>query len=118
VLFGDVPAIGVLDLAKIAREGDLLLVGDVLIVEHQYGMAIHARFDRRDILAREQLGEIAAGHLTGEDERERTNQYSHVRGLLEAELRQKTYQRGAEMSPWAVQGASFVTHVPSGRVSR
>jgi len=43
----DMAADGALDLAEIAAEGELLLVGDRLVVEHQHGVAIHPRLDQR-----------------------------------------------------------------------
>ena len=34
-----------------SRERHLLVVGDVLVAEHQHGVAVHAGFDRRDLAA-------------------------------------------------------------------
>ena len=36
-----------------AGEGELLLVGDVLIAEHQHGVLVHAGLDRRNLIAAE-----------------------------------------------------------------
>src|SRR5438477_3406862 len=41
----------ILDLAEIAGEGDLLCVGDVLIVKHEDRIAVHPGLDRRDVPA-------------------------------------------------------------------
>src|SRR6266853_1035901 len=58
---------GVLQRAEVDAEGHLLLVGDLLIVEDQHRVAIHARVDGRDLVARQRTREIHAGHLAGED---------------------------------------------------
>ena len=41
-----------LDLAEAAGEGELLLVVDVLVVEDQHRVFVHAGMDRRDLLRR------------------------------------------------------------------
>ena len=55
-----------LDLAEVFREFDLLVVGDVLIVEHQHRVTVHAGIDRGSLLAGQRLSQIDAGHLAGE----------------------------------------------------
>jgi hypothetical protein len=57
----------VFQLAEIAAECLLLLVGQFLVVEHQHGAAVHAGFDRGDVILAERLSDIDAGHLAGED---------------------------------------------------
>ena len=47
---GDVAAARVLDVAEIAGERHLLLVGELLVVEHQHGMLVHAGLDGRHVL--------------------------------------------------------------------
>jgi len=54
---GHVAAHGELDLAEVAAEGDLLLVAQGLIVEHQDRVANHAGLDRLDVFGRA----VAAG---------------------------------------------------------
>jgi hypothetical protein len=63
---GDVAVPRPLDLAEIAAVGDLLVVGEALVVEHQDRVAVHARFDSRGLLGRKRLGDVDAGHLTHE----------------------------------------------------
>ena len=79
----DVPAGRVLDLAEVAAEGDLLLVADALLVEDQDRVAVHPRLDRRHLLARQGLGEVAARDLASDGGMERADGDGH--GL---ELRQ------------------------------
>ncbi len=52
--------------AEVLREGDLLLVGDVLAMEDEHGEAVHAVIDRRGVLAADRLGQVDARHLAGE----------------------------------------------------
>ena len=59
----DIAAGRVLDLAEIAREGDLLLVGDVLIVKHEDGVAVHPGLDRRDLVRGQRPTQIDPGHF-------------------------------------------------------
>ena len=40
---------------KFLRERDLLVVGDVLVVEDQHRIAVHAGVDRRGLVARQRL---------------------------------------------------------------
>ena len=55
-----------LELAEVAREGDLLRVGDVLAVKDQHRMPVHALVDRGGVLAAERLRQIDAGNLADE----------------------------------------------------
>src|SRR5580658_4219089 len=65
------------ELAKIPGEGDLLLVSQILVAEHQHGMLVYARLDRRDCGGVERLGAIDAANLAGEDRGERTDRNRH-----------------------------------------
>src|SRR6187401_1787813 len=53
-------------LAEIQREGELLLVGDVLAVEDQYGIFVHSRFDLGRLIPGQRLAQIEAGNLADE----------------------------------------------------
>ena len=66
-----------LQLAELAREGELLLVGDVLVAEHQHGVLVHAGLDRRDVVAPERLAAIDAGDLGGEAGTQGMQRYRH-----------------------------------------
>ena len=63
----DTAAGRILDLAEIAGEGDLLVVGDVLVVEHQDRATIHPRLDRPDLVARRGRPQIDARYLADEN---------------------------------------------------
>ena len=52
---------------KLLRERHLLLVGDVLVVEHQHGVAVHAGLDGRDLVRAERLGDVDARDLADEE---------------------------------------------------
>ena len=56
----DVAADRRLDLAEIAAERNLLIVGDVLVVKHQHGVAVHAGLDGGDIRGRQRSGQVDA----------------------------------------------------------
>ena len=62
----DAGAAGVLQLAEVAAERELLFVGQMLVAEHQDGVAIHAGLDRRDVVARERAGDVDARYLADE----------------------------------------------------
>src|ERR1700704_4020370 len=59
----DIAAARVLALAEIQRERHLLLVGNVLIAEQQYGVFVHAGLDVGGLLRRQRLSQIDAGNL-------------------------------------------------------
>src|SRR5260221_10189753 len=86
VRLGDVAAGRILDLAEIAGEGDLLLVGDVLVVKDQYRVAVHPGVDRRDIVARQRLPQINPRDLADKDRVTLTNGNGHQSELLELYL--------------------------------
>ena len=60
---GDVAAARVLERAEVERERHLLLVGEVLVVEHQHGILVHAGLDGRHVLRRQRLAHIDARNL-------------------------------------------------------
>src|SRR5579872_860856 len=59
----DKAASGILDLAEIAGKGDLLFVGNVLVMEDEHRVAVHPLIDRRDPLRGERLAQIQPAHL-------------------------------------------------------
>ena len=67
-----------LDLAEVAAERDLLLVGELLVVEHQHGIAIHAGLDRRDLVGLERPAQIDAADLADEQRMQLANLHGHV----------------------------------------
>jgi hypothetical protein len=75
---GDVVAGGVLDLAEIARERHLLVVGQLLVVEDEDGVLVHAGLDGGDVLAAERLGEVSARDLADEDGMELADRDRHL----------------------------------------
>ena len=73
----DMPSGRRLQRAEIARERALRIVGQLLIVEHQHGVVIHAGLDRRDILTRQRLRDVHARHLAGELRMDRADAECH-----------------------------------------
>jgi len=74
----DMTAGDALDLAEIAAEGELLLVGDRLVVEYQDGVAVHGSLDRRRLLGGERLAQIDAVDLADEDRMDLPNGDAHL----------------------------------------
>src|SRR3954463_945427 len=62
----DVAAARILALAEIQRERHLLLVGDVLAVEHQHGVSVHAGLDIGGLLRRQRFSQVYAGDFADE----------------------------------------------------
>src|SRR5262249_982012 len=75
-----------LQLAEIEREGELLLVGEVLAVEHEHGASVHPRLDRRRLSAADRPGDVDARHLSGELGSQRADRYDHTELPLAADL--------------------------------
>src|ERR1051326_1416323 len=94
----------ILDLAEIAGERDLLLVGDVLIVKDEDGIAVHPGLDRRDVLAWQRPPQIHPRDLADKDRMDLANGDSHRlklptrQTLLCPEKRQKRYADDANLS--------------------
>src|SRR6185437_681106 len=65
-LFRHGAAAGIFALAEIAREGELLLVGYVLVAEQQHGVFVHAGFDVGGLLRRQRLPQVDAGDFAKE----------------------------------------------------
>ncbi len=63
LLLGDGAAAGLLALAEIQCKGELLLVSDVLAVEHQHGIFVHRSLDLARLLTRQGLAQIEARDL-------------------------------------------------------
>ncbi len=61
--FDDIAAARIFALAEIQRKGQLLLVGQVLIVEQQHGVFIHAGLDIPGLLLCQRLAQIDARYL-------------------------------------------------------
>jgi hypothetical protein len=59
-----------LERTEIPREGDLLLIGDVLVVKNQHTVAIHRILDGDSVLAADRLGEVDARRLSSKDRME------------------------------------------------
>jgi hypothetical protein len=53
--------------AEVAAERKLRLVGEVLVVEHQHAVLVHAGGDRRRVRVRQRLRDVDAGDLTREE---------------------------------------------------
>ncbi len=53
--------------AEVAAEGQLGFVGEVLVVEHQHAVLVHAGRDRRGIGVRQRPGDVDAGDLAREE---------------------------------------------------
>ena len=79
VILGDGAAGRVFDLAEIAGESDLLLVGDVLLVEDENRIAVHAFVDRRDFVARQRPAQIDARHFADKDRVDLADRNGHRR---------------------------------------
>ena len=77
VRLGDVAAGRVLDFAEIAGEGDLLLVGDYLVVKDEDGIAVHPSLDRRDLVGRQGLPQIHSGDFADKNRMDLANGDSH-----------------------------------------
>ena len=94
----------ILDLAEIEGEGDLLCVGDVLIVKHEDRIAVHPGLDRRHLLARQRPPQIHSGDLADKHRMDLANGDSHRiklptrQTLLCPEKRQKRYADVANLS--------------------
>ena len=67
----------ILELAEMAGERDLLLVGDVLVAKDEHGIFVHARLDRSDLLWAERLAAIDTRNFSGKDRVERADRYGH-----------------------------------------
>jgi hypothetical protein len=63
---GDIAAARVLQLAEVAAERHLLLVGHRLAVEDEHGILVHAGLDGSHLLGRDGPGDVDARHLTHE----------------------------------------------------
>ena len=55
-----------LDRPEALGEGQLLLVGEILVVEDQHAIPVHAGMDGRDVLRRQRLGQVDARDLADE----------------------------------------------------
>src|ERR1700712_5468205 len=75
--FRDSAAARIFAFAEIAREGLLLLVGNVLAVEDQHGILVHAVLDRARFVCGEGLGEIDAGYFADEMRMKLSNRDRH-----------------------------------------
>ena len=72
------PPRAILERAEIPRERLLLFVGDVLAVEHQHRIAVHAGVDRRDFVTRQRLCDVDARDLADEHVMQLTNADGHA----------------------------------------
>src|SRR5579862_316699 len=69
----------ILQFAEMLGEGDLLGIAQILAAEHQHGVAVHPRFDRRHRVRSERPPAIDAGNLAGKipSRRQRADRYRH-----------------------------------------
>ena len=70
------------ELAEIAGERDLLIVGDVLVPKDQHGKSVHARLDRGDLLRDERPAAIDPLDFTNEHGVDLADRYGHAARLL------------------------------------
>ena len=63
---GDVAG-GLLERPQAAAEDELLVVVDLLVVEHQHAEFVHAGMDGGDFVLRQRLAQVEAGHFAGEE---------------------------------------------------
>ena len=73
---------GVLDLAQALGEGELLGVVDLLVVEHQHGVLVHAGMDRRHLVRRQRLAHVDAVDFACEAGADLANGDGHCPCLL------------------------------------
>ena len=73
---------GVLDLAQATREGQLLLVVELLVVEDQHGVTVHAGVDGRDLVRGERPGQVETIDFRGEARPDLAKGDGHRRRLL------------------------------------
>src|SRR6516165_11564982 len=66
-----------LELAEVAGEGELLLVGDVLLAEHKNGVLVHAGLDRRHFHGAERATAVDPGDLPDKHRMQRTDRNGH-----------------------------------------
>ena len=71
-----------LERTKVAGKCALFIVGQAVIVEHQYGVAVHAGLDRVDFITRQRPRDVHTGHLAGELGIERANAECHHERFL------------------------------------
>jgi hypothetical protein len=79
VILGYGAAGRILDLAEISGEVDLLLVGDFLVMEDQYRIAIHPLVDCGDLAARQRAAQIDPADLADKDRMDLADRKSHRR---------------------------------------
>ena len=68
----------ILERAELAGKGELLLVTERLVAEHQHSIGVHACFDRCDFVRVERPAAIDGGNLAGKARSERADRYRHV----------------------------------------
>jgi len=73
-----------LQLAEMPGERDLLRVAEILVAEHQHGVAVHAGLDRGDLVGRERLGTVDTADLTGKGRVELIDRDRHPRLLSQS----------------------------------
>ena len=68
---------GELEGAEALREGELLLVGEILVVEYEHGVPVHAGVNGGNVVRRQRLREIDAVDLSSEAGADLTNGKGH-----------------------------------------
>ena len=104
----DIAASRVLDLAEIAGERDLLIVGDVLVVEDEDRVTIHPGLDCSCLVPRQGQPQIHPRDFAdenrmdlanGESHRSQAPEHAREKGLC-LQKRQKRYADVANLSCW------------------
>jgi len=65
----------------VASEGELLVIGNVLITEDENGILVHPCLDRGHLLRAEHAAAVDPGDLAGKDRMQRADRNGH-RGFL------------------------------------
>src|SRR5205085_11337926 len=91
----DRSAARLLAFAKVQRKGELLLIGDVLAVEDQHGIFVHARFGLARLLLRQRLTQIETRNLTDKMLVQLTDGHRHGADLPDLVACRKGYSGNA-----------------------
>src|SRR5438094_6532917 len=89
-------ALVALELAEVEREGNLLLVREVLIAKDEHGIGVHSRVDRRHVRAVDRRGDVEPRDLSRERTTQRADGYrrgSHWASLPASSLASATHER-------------------------
>ena len=62
---------------RLMGEGELLLVVELLVVEDEHGVLVHAGVDGRDLVRGQRLGQVDAFHFRGEARADLAGDHGH-----------------------------------------